>query len=394
MNEEIHHYLEFLIYCLDENATHIPECVREINWHDLLLFADKQAIIGIYWQGIEKLFALDKANADVKGHSAEDVFYGNKPKHADLIEWIGFIREIASKNDVMDEQAAQISTKFEQAGFNTCILKGQGNALLYPKPELRMPGDIDIWLYQKGGKLDMDDNVRRVIAFCREYVPNAKACYHHIDFMDVENIPTEVHYRPSWLNCPWRNRQLQAYFELHAAEQFNNSTELPNGAGSINRPRAEFNVVFLLSHIYNHLLHDGIGLRQLIDYYYLLVRIYNNKVKNDDHKDWRALLSKLGLLTIGGTVSWILIEMLGMEPKYALVKPDERRGRFVMKEILAAGNFGRFDNRILSGNYSSPLLANLQRLLRDLRMIRYFPSECIWEPWFRIYHWWWRKRHS
>ena len=85
-----------------------------------------------------------------------------------------------------------------------------------------------------------------------------------------------------------------------------------------------------------------------------------------------------------------LIEMLGMEPKYALVKPDERRGRFVMKEILAAGNFGRFDNRILSGNYRSPLLANLQRLLRDLHMIRYFPSECIWEPWFRIYHWWWR----
>lgn len=394
MNKNIHYYLEFLIYCLDKKNTHIPECVKEINWHDLLKFADKQAIIGICWQGIEKMFALDKENTHVEGNSVEDVFHGNKPKHTDLIEWIGFIREIATKNGIVNEQAAQISTKFEQTGFNTCILKGQGNALLYPKPELRMPGDIDIWLYNDCGNVDMDDNAKNVIRFCRKYAPNAKACYHHIDFLDTENIPVEVHYRPSWLNCPWYNRRLQAYFELHAAEQFNNTMKLPNGAGQINIPQAEFNVIFLLSHIYNHLLHEGIGLRQLIDYYYLLVRIYNNKVINDDHRNWRTLLSKLGLCTIGGAVTWILIEKLGMDPKYALVEPDERRGRFVMKEVLTAGNFGRFDNRILSGNYRSPLLANLQRFLRDLRMIRYFPSECIFEPWFRIYHWWWRKRHS
>ena len=31
-------------------------------------------------------------------------------------------------------------------------------------------------------------------------------------------------------------------------------------------------------------------------------------------------------------------------------------------------------------------------LLMDVRLVALFPSECICEPLFRLWHWWWRKK--
>lgn len=91
---------------------------------------------------------------------------------------------------------------------------------------------------------------------------------------------------------------------------------------------------------------------------------------------------------------WILVNEFGLDERYTVVEPDERRGRFVLNEILQGGNFGKYDERALSGLYSSPIMANLQRLHRDLRLMRYFPRESLSEPIFRVYHWWWRRKHN
>ena len=39
-------------------------------------------------------------------------------------------------------------------------------------------------------------------------------------------------------------------------------------------PTVEFNIIFQLTHIYSHLMNEGIGLRQLVDYYYVLCDFY------------------------------------------------------------------------------------------------------------------------
>lgn len=86
------------------------------------------------------------------------------------------------------------------------------------------------------------------------------------------------------------------------------------------------------------------------------------------------LLRNLGLKNIGGAVMWILVSVFGMDERKAICKPDARRGSFVLNEILQGGNFGHFDKRVMSGLYASPLMANIQRLHRDWRLLRYFPS--------------------
>ena len=166
---------------------------------------------------------------------------------------------------------------------------------------------------------------------------------------------------------------------------------MPEEAGSIRIPNWEFNVVFQLAHIYNHIIYEGIGLRQIIDYYYLL-KNEECRMNNEESSISRTIvLEHLGLTKIAGAVMWVLKEVLGLEERYLIAPVDERRGRFLQNEILLGGNFGQYDNRV--NRQGGQLNANINRLKRDVRLVRYFPSECLWEPVFRLWHYFWRVTH-
>ena len=363
--EVIDIYLRFLRHCLNEEPVD-EQTVKGIVWHDLLSFAKKHTIVGVYWQGIQQL-----------GHLRE-----NKPTDDDVMEWMAATIRISRQNKKLNEKAIWTYKNFKHEGFRSCLLKGQGVALFYPDPSLRQPGDIDIFV--EGG-------AEKVIPYIRQFKPKAKACYHHIDFMRVDKIPIEVHYRPSWMSCPWYNRRLQRFYAEQGEEQFTHMVSLPDDAGSLAVPTWSFNVVFLLSHIYNHLLHEGIGLRQIVDYYYLLRQ--GTDKSDADRQAMGELLRHLGMRKIGGALMWVLGEQLGLPSELMVLPPDSRHGKVLLHEMLCGGNFGKHDNRTLSGRYDSAVANNSQRLWRDIRLMRHFPAESIWEPFFRIYHFFWRKRH-
>lgn len=159
--------------------------------------------------------------------------------------------------------------------------------------------------------------------------------------------------------------------------------------GAINVPTVEFNVIFQLSHVYNHLLHEGVGLRQIIDFFYVLRSL---KGSHADAIDYSYLLRYLGLDTFAGAMMWVLHDVLGLPEEYLIAPRDERRGRVLLAEIMRGGNFGMYDSDNV--NADSRLKKNLQRFKRDLRLMRYFPSECLCEPFFRTYHFFWRMRYN
>ena len=415
-------YLDFLRFSLNEEAQ-VPESVKLIDWDQLLQFAKDQCVPGIYWMGVRRLGNLKE----------------NKPTDDHVMRWMAACGKLGKRNSTVTERSAWVAKNFEKEGFRACLLKGQGLALCYPDPSLRYPGDIDIWVRPRpqSGSLNAasqrsnatasrsngsfstkaakpsanaatqsssatasrsshssfhfslfthreDADIRTVIAYCRQFVPDAKACYHHIDFLKAGDVPVEVHYRPSWLNNPFHNRRLQRYFLEHADAQFSNLQ--PQGFAA---PTWKFNVVFLLSHIANHLLHEGIGLKQVIDYYYLLRSQTERRSIDSYEQEFR----RLGLLPFARQLMWVLCQVLGLDEQLLVARQDERRGRLLLSEMLAGGNFGMHDDRPLSGFYTSGLKSNLQRVVRDLRMMRYFPSESLWEPAFRIWHYFWRRRH-
>ena len=103
-------------------------------------------------------------------------------------------------------------------------------------------------------------------------------------------------------------------------------------------------------------------------------------------------LKELGLWMFAGGIMYIMQEVFGMPASRLIVPPDKKYGRFVLNEVLEAGNFGRHDERNRFGR--SQLGHNLQRVYRDIRLVRYFPGEALCEPLFRVWHFFWRLRHK
>ena len=247
-------FFDFLRFCIGP-AKEIPGSLKEVDWKELYAIAKKQCLVGVLFDGIKKL-------------PAEHV----EMEKELLLRWMAESQMLEKANVRLNDAAIQVSEWFRKKGFRTCILKGQGNALMYPNPYCRTPGDIDIWV-------EGEDN--RVISFVRSISPHEKACYHHIEFPSYKGVEVEVHYRPSFLLCFRHNRKLQKYYDRVKEEQFSHRVMLGE-QGEIAIPTMEFNLIFQLTHIFSHLMNEGIGLRQLVDYYYVLCdfyKVYQNSSK-------------------------------------------------------------------------------------------------------------------
>ena len=354
-------FFDFLRFCIGA-VEEIPESAKDADWNELYRLAQKQALVGILFDGIQRLPSSDMG-------ISRDL----------LLQWMAQCQMLEKANMRLNDAAILVSEWFGKKGFRTCILKGQGNALLYPNDLHRTPGDIDIWV--EGGD-------KRVISFVRTILQNGKACYHHIDFPSYNGVEVEVHYRPSFLLCFWHNRRLQKYYERVKEEQFSHRVKLGE-QGEIAIPTDEFNLIFQLTHIYAHLMNEGIGLRQLLDYYYVVSKF------NVDGLMLTSLqkeLKHLGLWKFAGAVMYIMKEVFGMAESKLIVPPNEKYGKFVLNEVLEAGNFGTYDKRNCFGR--SKLGHNIQRIYRDIRLLRYFPAEALSEPIFRTWHFFWRLRHK
>lgn len=367
-------YFDFLKYSLDPTKE-LALDPANVDWDKLYRISLKQSILGVVFEGVLRLVEKDI-----------------KPPRPLLLKWIATANKIKEKNQVVNKAAVKLSEQLRQDGFDTCILKGQGNNLLYPNVYSRVSGDIDVWirpLNSEGQSVERYQN--RVIRYAKGHKPDTYVCYHHLTFNNIDGIEVELHYRPSFMFHPIHNRRLQEWYRTYADQQFRHEVDWPDGVGKVAVPYVEFNIIFQLTHIYNHLLHEGIGLRQVIDYYFLLKSGTNHQLESE-RLDLRDTLHRLGLEKIAGAMMWVLSEALGLEDKYLIAPKDQWRGRVLLYEIMRGGNFGYYDIRNIKAD--NALKKNWQRLVRDFRMMRYFPSECLWEPVYRLYHFFWRLRNG
>ena len=136
MNKEIHSYLSFLSFCLSDTRP-VPSCVSSINWTKLLEFAKKQTVVGIF---AERLLNDNEALLHDEG------FLSNKPTDEDVMAWMSAKNMVTTLNKKVDEVAVWTAKNFKATGYDACILKGQGAALLYPHKAMRTPGDVDVWV--------------------------------------------------------------------------------------------------------------------------------------------------------------------------------------------------------------------------------------------------------
>lgn len=329
-----------------DKLSHSP---TEEEWTELFDDVQKQTVAGFAFVALEKLTA-----------------YGQKPPFPILCEWIGISEQIRSQNDLLNKRCVDVTKFFADAGFRTCILKGQGNAMMYPEPLLRTSGDIDVWV--EGNRND----IRKFVVSKYKYAQDGDV---HIELPLFDDVSVEVHYIPSFNCVPKYDKRLQQWFKDHSDEQFSNEVNLfGNPEDNICVPTTHFNAVQQMSHIMVHFFVEGIGLRHFIDYFYVLKKIYDEKCSDD----FETLFDSLGMLKFVRGVMWIERTILGLDEKYLLVKPDDRIGEVILKEIVEGGNFGVHDSRYAARNKGVLLRAGAD-LYRLLKLAYLFPEDVSWK---------------
>lgn len=388
-------FLDFLQFCIGA-VDRIPVSVKGADWRVLYAIAQKQAIVGVLFHGISQ---LPKELA---------------PEPSILMKWMMMSQRIRQQNVRAFVDSERVCARFRQKGFRNCILKGQGVALLYPDPYMRTPGDIDIYL--DGGR-------KKIMAYINNVCPNQVVRYHHVDF-PVMRREIEVHFTPSYMFFPLHNHRMQKWFGRVMDLQCSNAGSLPDGYGNLFVPTSPFNVIYILSHLYRHVFTEGIGLRQLLDYYYVLKSTefltkadcgvlranaddsadLNNGTSgitssgefgtNTDCVDNRFLqveLKRLGLWKFAKAVMFVLHEVLGLPEDKMIAPADEVEGKFLLKEVLLGGNFGQHDERTERKMNEGKFRRYLRMSYRNLRFVKHYPTEALSEPLFRTWFWVWKK---
>lgn len=333
------------------------------EWKKLYKEAKRQALVGVLYSAVEQLPVEQQPPKEV------------------LLPWYVNVQQIKRFNVQLDKIVPQVVRFFADAGWRSVILKGQGVARYYPQPWLRMPGDIDIWV-----DASRDD----ILNLLRQYEEHISLYYLHAEFRHFKPAMVEVHFMPSWMSDPFRNMRLQRFFKMHTDEQMSHKVNWGSEPNLVAVPTNEFNALFLLLHIYRHFFDEGIGLRQLMDYYYVL----RNGITEKERDEVVKMIKKMGLERFTGAVMYILCRVFGMEKKNCLLCPDEREGKFLLKEVLLAGNFGHFDSRLLRKDKETRADHFVRRVKRNLRFWRGYPREVFSIPLFKVWHTCWRKYHG
>ena len=360
--------LSFLRYSLGDKAD-LSIVVAKIDWRQLYTFASNQAIIGICFDGIERL-----------GNEYPNELKQNPIGKDLLMTWMGAAQQIRRQNMKVNVVANKLYSMLREDGFRCSILKGQGNALMYPNAYSRNPGDIDVWV---------NASREQITEYAKKHFKLGDDIrYQHIE-TSVDGVPVELHFFPGIMNNPIYNARLQKWFKRNVDLQCSNVVSLPDGIGEIAIPTTAFNVVYQLTHLYHHFFDEGIGMRQIIDYYYVVNNDELLAIKDTLQKE----LKHLELWKFGRAVMYVLHEALGISEEKMIVPMDEKRGKLLLAEILNGGNFGQHFTKY--GHFTQQGMAKkyFLKIWRNMHFVRYYPAEALSEPVFRTWQFFWRLKH-
>lgn len=334
--------------------TALSAAPRAGEWRDLYAEARRQTLAGVLFPAVERLPE------------------SQRPPRSVLLPWYAETVRLEALNRQADLAAVTVTRRLAELGLRGVLLKGQGVARLYPRPALRAPGDVDIWV--EGPRLETLGRLARVGKV-------GHVTYHHADWLSSGGAEAEVHSRPTWMYSPRLNARLRRWLAAEAPRQFGGeSLRLVDAGGTVGEvtvPTAAFNLVFLLVHLFRHTLTEGVGLRQLMDYYYALML----PLSATGRAGALAVIERLGLAVFAGAVMHVEERVFGLPREAMLTAPRPREGELLLADVMRGGNFGRYH-----GGTHGPA----GRLVRVWRLARLCPEEALFALPFKVWHAGWR----
>ena len=404
---KIENYFFELIQVAIGNRSALSFVPSQQEWQRLYGLMSKHTLIGIGYVAIQKLPREQW------------------PPKMLVLKWTSVANGIRNQNMALNEECRAICEEFTHDGVESVVIKGQSNLEYYPEAfrDYRMSGDIDLWCQARNG-VEIGEmlngnvlksefhGIKGVIEYCKQYernrgrdIPWLRVLYYHCELKSDNGISIEPHYRISYLYSPIRNYRMQKWFNNQFDVCLQNKCQLgfPVLTSSVN-------VVYQLVHLYRHIFENGIGLRQLMDYYFAL-RVWHNDVMECKELQSQGMWSEglgtpvmskekvmdvlrsFGMAKFGAAVMHVLHKVFAMPTHYYICEPNEKEGEKLLAEIMTSGNFGQYDTRDAALKNGGMMKHGVWKLKRVMRLVSNYPEEALWEPVFRVYHLFWRFIH-
>lgn len=342
----------------------------EWEWGNLYKMAEKQSLVGVCFAGLRNL-----------GVDADEGYSRIGMGEMQYLKWMGMAAKIQQKNETVNRQCAELQAKLKRDGMHCCILKGQGVGTLYGSLALlRQPGDIDAW---------MDARREDVIAYVKRICPNEDVdiSSKHIEFHLFDETVVEAHFVPAGMKMPILGRRIRKYYESEKDRQMNHTVMLTTGQRIVT-PDHAFQAIHILQHAFGHFLFEGIGMRQLMDYYFVMQQPFTL----EEQKKVTDTLKRFGMYRFAQGVAYILIEIMGA--KTCFIPADEKFGKQILKSVMEEGNFGKHDEKRDDKKMGNSWY---RFWYHNIRMWKYFsmaPWTILMSPLTRIHEYLWRMSHG
>ena len=189
----------------------------------------------------------------------------------------------------------------QKAGLRAVLMKGAGLAALYPEPQYRTWGDIDLYV----GK----DQYHPACAVMRDTFPGALKFDEELDHykhynLIADGISIEVHRVTIDLQHPRDER----YYARLEHEGMTKAASLRVGDAEVLVPEPTFNALFVFFHSWEHMMTQGANMRQLCDLA-LLLHHYARTIDAGQLVTW---LRALCLDDVWALYAYILHHYLGL----------------------------------------------------------------------------------
>ena len=285
----------------------------------------------VEWNRVMK-FAKHQATNVLLSHKALQMTGSNRPSGPMLSEMQSAMR-INLKNHLQFRRIVVSAVTLLQAhNIDPVLLKGFGLAMLYPNPDLRQFGDID--LYVGLGDFHEACKILRTLPGCYNWREEEDAGRHYN--IEFGQYPMEVHRVSAELS----GHKESAIYESIEREGLYEKTQRVDFDGlGLKLPSKEFMVFYTFFHAWNHFLTTGVGWRQISDVAVTL-HAYHGRFDKDKLYQW---IISMHLLKPWQTFGYLMVNNLGLSedemPFYSA--SCQRRASKLYSRIMAEGNFRR-----------------------------------------------------
>ena len=343
------------------------------EWGELYKTTRKQCLLGVCFSGVRR--HMEATKAEEKDARIPSKLY---------MQWLASAVQIQRQNELMNRRCEELQAALSSYGLRNAILKCQAVAALYHMEgmqgdtllsELRQSGDVDVYV---------DCGRERAIEFASSIGQQTIDWdYKHLHLHLFPDAEVEMHYRLEVLLNLTKNRRLQRWFAREETQR-----QIFCQQGALVAPSVEFNLFYILLHIYRHFLYEGVGLRQLMDYFFVLKAV-NSETDTRWSKD---AIKSFGIKRFARGVMWIMQHVFGLEKEFLLYESDEKEGRYILNQVMKGGNFGHHDVRLKANNMHSNKLNAVKKILKhNLHLLAHYPMEVFWAPVWIVYHWCWKR---